>query len=170
MPTDRVWLLYSNHNESKTYEFNCQDEDVTLNSTALIAPFSGGLTLKNLFHPYDEVTLENSTQHLYIDGAQKPNGCLKSLDMIGYDFRAYVPLRQWIKPTPMITKFSPGHDARVVSNVDPYSTEEIQVELQFSIPMDCDSVTSSIVMNSTTELNLIPEIDLDSVKCGPGKS
>lgn len=164
---DVVWLLYSNFNTSKTYEFNCRDDDTTLNSTALISPFHGGTTVKNLFYPFDEQTLVNSTQHLYINGAQKRNGCLRSLDMAAYDYRAYVPIEYWVRPAAMITKFYPGHDARLRSKVDPHSTEKIEVEVQFSVPMDCDSVTNSIIFDSTTELDANPEIELDTVRCGP---
>lgn len=58
------------------------------------------------------------------------------------------------------------HDARLLSKVDPYSTEDIEVELQFSVPMDCDDVTRSIDFESTTELDIHPEIDQSTVKCG----
>ena len=54
-----VWLLYSNIGFNKTFGFDCND-----NTTALIAPFDQGTTVKNLLYPYDEVTLISSPQKL----------------------------------------------------------------------------------------------------------
>lgn len=54
-----VWLLYSNIAFNKTFGFDCND-----NTTALIAPFDQGTTVKNLLYPYDEVTLISSPQKL----------------------------------------------------------------------------------------------------------
>ncbi len=153
-----VWLLYSNKNESMTYEFDCSNNDTNLNITALIAPYDSGTTVKNLFYPYDEQTLEDSPRSLGINGSTSPNGCLSQLDMAAYDYRAYVPKADWVGPTPMITKFSPGHDARLLSNVTVGGTQSVDVEIQFSTEMDCDSVTNSITFNSTTEGSTKPTI------------
>lgn len=53
-----VWLLYQNENRSITYEFDCSNKD------ALIAPFDEGTTVKNLFPPFEEYTLERSSKQL----------------------------------------------------------------------------------------------------------
>ncbi|KIX10110.1 uncharacterized protein Z518_01191 [Rhinocladiella mackenziei CBS 650.93] len=161
-----VWLLYSNANASTTYTFDCNNNDTDLNTTSLIAPYDAGTTVKNLFYPYDEHTLADSVHRLGINGSTNPNGCLSSLDMEAYDFRAYVPVDQWVGPQPMITKFSPGHDARLESNVSANATESVDIEFQFSVEMNCDSVTNSIIFNSTTELGRIPTIDEASIQCG----
>ena len=161
-----IWFVYSNLNQSRTYEFDCQNDNTDLSTTALVAPFDSGTTVKNLFYPFDEHVLEDSALSLGLDGSTKPNGCLKSLDMVAYDFRAYVPSDLWVGPRPMITKFSPGHDARILSKVGPTDTENIDVELHFSTHMDCGSVTNSIKFNSTSHGGIIPGIDQNSIKCG----
>ncbi|EXJ62578.1 alpha-1,3-glucan synthase [Cladophialophora yegresii CBS 114405] len=160
-----VWLLYSNTNASTTYTFDCNDNATALNTTSLISPYDAGTVVKNLFYPYDEHTLSDSVHRLGINGSTNPNGCLSSLDMAAYDFRAYVPKDQWVGPKPMVTKFSPGHDARLESTVSADGKESINVELQFSVEMDCNSVTNSITFNSTTESAGTPSIDRSSVKC-----
>jgi alpha-1,3-glucan synthase len=160
-----IWLLYSNANATTTYTFDCNNNATDLNTTSLISPYDAGTTVKNLFYPYDEQTLETSIHKLGINGSTNPNGCLASLDMAAYDFRAYVPVDQWVGPKPMITKFSPGHDARLVSKVDANGTESVNVEIHFSVEMDCNSVTDNIVFNSTTESGTTPSIEQNSVKC-----
>ena len=54
-----VWLLYHNEGFVQTYHFDCSD-----NSSALIAPFDAGTTVKNLLYPYDQLTLVESPQTL----------------------------------------------------------------------------------------------------------
>lgn len=87
--------------------------------------------------------------------------------MQAYDFRAYVQIEDWIGPEPFITKFSPGHDARLLSTVDAVSDEEVQIEISFSMAMDCANVTGSITFESKTESGIVPTIRQDSVQCGP---
>lgn len=163
--TTPIWLLYSNLNDTKVYEFDCSNNDTNLNITALIAPYSEGTTVKNLFHPYDEHTLEASARTLGFNGSTEPNGCLSQLEMPAYDFKAYVPLEDWVGPKPMITRFSPGHDARILSTSGPNETQSLDVELQFSTEMDCDAVTNSIAFNSTTQQGNTPKVDVGSVQC-----
>ena len=160
-----VWLLYSNANASTTYTFDCNNNDTALNTTSLIAPYDAGTVVKNLFYPYDEHTLADSIHRLGINGSTNPSGCLSSLDMAAYDFRAYVPKDQWIGPKPMTTKFNPGHDARLESSVSLNGTETIDIELEFSVEMNCDDVTNSISFNASTEGGIAPTIARDSVRC-----
>ncbi|KAL8990136.1 MAG: hypothetical protein Q9169_008200, partial [Polycauliona sp. 2 TL-2023] len=160
-----VWLVYSNRNESVEYEFDCSNNSTGTNVTALIAPFDAGTTVKNLFHPFDEVTLTASVKKLGIEGSTKFNGCLKNLSLDAWDFKAYVPKDKFVGPRPMVTKFVPGHDARVVSKVDPGKSETLPVELHYSEEMDCDTITNTMKFNSTTEDNSVPSVDKDSVKC-----
>ncbi|EXJ83816.1 alpha-1,3-glucan synthase [Capronia coronata CBS 617.96] len=160
-----VWLLYSNGNATRTYTFDCNNNATDLNTTSLIAPYDAGTTVKNLFYPYDEQTLVDSVHHLGINGSTNPNGCLSHLDMAAYDFRAYVPLDNWVGPKPMITKFNPGHDHRLESKASANGTERVDIEFHFSVEMDCDSVTDSISFNSTTEIGRTPTIDPNSIKC-----
>ena len=162
-----IWLVYSNMNRSHTFDFDCQNNDTDRNLTALIAPYDSGTTVRNLFFPFDEQTLTDSAVSLGLNGSTSPNGCLSSLDMAAYDFRAYVPKERWVSPEPMITGFKPGHDARILSTVDPAGTEDVDIELRFSTKMDCDAITDSISFNSTTESGETPSLDQDSIKCGP---
>ena len=161
-----VWLVYTNANQTVNYEFDCSNNLTNLNTTALISPFDTGTTVKNLFYPWDELTLKDSAKSLGIDGSTKPNGCLDNLTMIEREFRAYVPKEKWIGPGPMLTKFVPGHDARLQSQATPGKQETVPIELHFSTEMDCDSITNTLTVNSTTEDKTTPTVDTGSVKCG----
>ena len=160
-----IWLLYSNRNETIDYTFDCANNDTNLNTTALLAPFASETTVKNLFHPFDELTLETSVKKLGINGSSEFNGCAASLKMPPFGFKAFVPVDRWVGPKPMLTKFSPGHDARILSTVGADDSENIDVELQFSLEMDCDSVTNSISFASTTLSGNVPSILDSSVSC-----
>ncbi|PYH45918.1 alpha-1,3-glucan synthase [Aspergillus saccharolyticus JOP 1030-1] len=155
-----VWLVYHNTNRTIKYSFNCDEE-----STALISPFDTGTWVKNLFHPFDEHQLVSSPKKLAINGSTAYNGCLANMTMDAYEFRAYVPRDRFVKPRPMVTSFSPGHDVPVRSTVAADEDETIQIKLYFSEAMDCDSVTSAISLNSSTEVGKVPSVDSDSVSC-----
>jgi alpha-1,3-glucan synthase len=160
-----VWLVYQNDNRTIDYKFDCSNNDTGLNTTALIAPFESGTTVRNLFFPHDEIVLKDSPRTLGFDGSTELNGCVESLEMQAWDFRAYVPKDKWIAPKPMITKFIPGHDARVNSTVAPDGVESVQIEIHFSAEMDCDSVTNSLTMNSTTVSGNTFTVNTASVTC-----
>lgn len=155
-----VWLLYHNDNVTRTYTFDC-----TNNNTALISLFDEGTTVKNLIYPHDELTLKASSKKLGIAGSTKANGCVDQVSLKPYEFRVYVPKEQWVGPPPMITKFLPGHDARVQSKVAAGKQESVDIEIHFSQEMNCDSVTSSVYINSTTEDLRIAQINNSSIKC-----
>ncbi|KPI41393.1 Cell wall alpha-1,3-glucan synthase ags1 [Cyphellophora attinorum] len=164
--TTPLWMLYSNLNDTKDYQFDCKNNDTNLNITALIAPYPSGTTVKNLFYPFDEHTLEESARTLGLNGSTTPNGCLSSLKMPAYDFKLYVPIDEWVGVKPMVTKFSPGHDARIASTVEVDGSESVDISFEFSVEMDCDAVTRSISFNSTTAQGRTPTVDENSVKCG----
>ncbi|KAF3763907.1 family 5 glycosyltransferase [Cryphonectria parasitica EP155] len=156
--TAPVWLVYHNRNESYTYSFNCSDND-----TALISPYDEGTTVKNLFFPHEELNLTASNVKLGINGSTEYNGCYDSLTLDRFEFRAYVPLEDWVPPPPMITKFEPGHDTRI------YSTEEsttVAISLHFNTDMECDALTQAINFTSNTQFGLTPSIDNSTVSCG----
>ncbi|KAI9851719.1 MAG: Cell wall alpha-1,3-glucan synthase ags1, partial [Thelocarpon superellum] len=155
-----VWLVYQNDNKTVTYHFDCSSNDSTL-----IAPFDKGTTVKNLFSPFEEYTLEQGPVTLGFEGSTKPNGCLSQLELEGYGYKALVPKSAWVGPGPMMTKFVPGHDARVASTVAPGKQETVPIELHFSTPMDCDSVTDTLELNSTTEDGSTAQLDKGSVSC-----
>ena len=151
-----VWLVYQNENDQVKYNFNCADND-----TALLAPFPQGKTIKNLLAPYEELTLQNGPgKKLFIDKSQQINGCLQELTLDPWAFKAYVPKSAWVGPPPMLTKFLPGYDARLLS------APTLDIELHFSQSMNCDDVTSSLTLASTTQDNSVPKIDATSIVCG----
>ena len=49
-----AWLVYTNEDHPTENLFNCTDEE-----DALIAPFSAGSRVKNIYYPYDEYTMEH---------------------------------------------------------------------------------------------------------------
>ncbi|PGH35944.1 alpha-1,3-glucan synthase [[Emmonsia] crescens] len=155
-----VWLVYQNYNRTHKYQFDC-----SRNETALISAFDSGTTVKNLFYPFDELTLKRGPKKLGINQSPEFNGCLDSLELKPWDFRAYVPKDRFVGPRPMVTKFSPGHDARLQSTVSPDKDETVPIELYYSEEMDCQSVTRSITVNSTTDNGKKPSIDGGSIKC-----
>ncbi|KAG9923171.1 glycosyltransferase family 5 protein, partial [Aureobasidium melanogenum] len=55
-----VWLVYSNYNGSRNYTFDCS----STSGQAIISPYDAGTTVKNLYYPFDERTLEPSTEKL----------------------------------------------------------------------------------------------------------
>ena len=160
-----IWLIYQNDNRTIDYQFDCSNNDTNLNITALIAPFDEGTTVKNLFYPHDEIKLTSSVRKLGIEGSTKFNGCVDNMTMSAYEFRAYVPVDKWVGPGPMVTKFVPGHDQRLTSTVALGEQETVPIELHFSMEMDCDTITDTLSVNSTTEDSSIPAVDKSSVSC-----
>ncbi|CAI7610059.1 unnamed protein product [Penicillium glandicola] len=157
-----VWLVYSNLNDTRSYTFDC----TTANSNkTLTAPFDTGTTVKNLFYPYDEITLIDGVRKLGYNGSTELNGCAESMTLKAYEFRAYVPIDSHQLPRPMITKFTPGHDYPLRSTVAPNLSENVAIELYFSEVMNCDSITDSITFNSSTENGKVPTLDSSTVNC-----
>lgn len=139
-----VWLVYHNLGEENNYTFNCDDAN-----DGFVAPFTAGTTVKNLFYPYDSFTLDESpSTPLGFNGSQGANGCTGTLAMKPWDFRAYVEASSWQGPPPMITKFTPGHDQPINSDIFKGS---VNITLEFSKEMDCDAITKAITIKSTTE-------------------
>lgn len=164
-----IWLIYSNKNTSETYEFDCNStKSVGLRHTeALLSPFDTGITVKNLFYPYEEYTLGDSSYSLgeYLVGSDTANGCLPSINMPAYGFKAFVPKSTWLQPSPRITKFLPGHDFRYLSTVAQDEKEMLQMQLHFSSAMDCQQVSAAISFSSTTADGSVPKLQNDTVKC-----
>jgi alpha-1,3-glucan synthase len=157
-PAQPVWLVYQNDGQTVNYKFDCGSND-----TALIAPFPENTTVKNLLAPYDEVTLKSSPKKLFLDESQYFNGCLDELSLDAWAFKAYVPKENWVSPAPIITKFLPGHDARILASPDGNST--VDIVFQFSHEMDCDSIQSNLIIASTTDGNSLASIDPESIVC-----
>jgi alpha-1,3-glucan synthase len=156
-----VWLVYQNDNTTVEYAFDCSS-----NSSALIAPFPQGTIVKNILAPYDELVLAAGPKKLGIHGSNEVCGCVTVLDLDAYAFKAYVPKDSWIAPPPMVTKFLPGHDARILSTRGVGGVDSVEIELQFSEDMDCDDIISNLVITSTTGSNNTAHIDNSTVSCG----
>ncbi|RAL03720.1 alpha-1,3-glucan synthase [Aspergillus ibericus CBS 121593] len=152
-----VWLVYANDNKTVNHQFNCSDKD------ALISPFPAGTTVKNLFHPFDEYTLVNSSMTLGFEGSELPNGCYPNLTMPAWGFKAFVPKDKFVSPSPYITSFTPGHDARLVSNGT--DGETIRIGFEFSQEMDCDQITNSLTVTSTALNDESAQLNTTSVSC-----
>lgn len=148
-----VWLVYGNEQVDNLYTFDCNDS--TLN---LVAPFASGTTVKNLYYPYDEYTLQSSATNLQNNATEK-SGCLTELLLPAWGFKAFVPKDQFVTPSPVISKFLPGHDARLLS------LDSVPIEIHFSAEMNCDSITKNLTINSVTANNQTAAIDAGSVQC-----
>lgn len=159
--TDQVWLLYTNENASKTWGYDCQGP------LWISSPYQGGVTVRNLFAPYETYVLANSGSS-YFNNSQAPwYGCLQNVTMDAYGFKALVPEDEWVGPPPALTRFTPGHDARI--NVEPgdANATTVDISLEFSFAMDCNSVTQSISFNmSSSGTGGNPSIQQGSVQCG----
>ncbi|KAK5352821.1 hypothetical protein LTR61_003949 [Exophiala xenobiotica] len=157
-----VWFVYMNENATTVYDFNCTDY-----VDALTSPFAEGTTVKNLFYPYDEYTLEATRHTLRIEGSEDFNGCLSQLQFDAWGFKAFVPIQEWTDPMPTITRVVPGHDARLLSRVPLGDQDTVQIEIRFSSNMSCDSVTNSLELQSTTQDRVTARLNQSSVVCQP---
>ncbi|KAK0712424.1 alpha-1,3-glucan synthase-like protein [Lasiosphaeria miniovina] len=128
---DPVWLVYHNQQNRTTYTFDCSDE-----SSAFYAPFSSDVKVRNLFSSDAAIGLTASTKSNGFTGDKKA-GCLSSITMEPFEFRAYVPDPSWVEPAPMITKFTPGHDFPIDST---NANGKINITIEFNTPMNCDAV------------------------------
>lgn len=155
-----VWLVYQNDNKTVDYKFDCRR-----NGSALISPFDSDTTVVNLFYPHDEYKLKDSPKKLALNGSKEFNGCLDSMTLKPFEFKAFVPKGSFVKPLPMVTKITPGHDQPIISKVGYGEAEDIDLSIYFSTEMDCNSVTRSIALNSTTESGKKASIDRNSVDC-----
>lgn len=153
-----VWLVYQNDDHDISYEFNCSSE-----KEALISPFDAGTTVKNLFPPHEEYTLQEGPLKLNIDGSDEFNGCLKQLSMPAWGYKVLVPKDKFIRPSPTITKFLPGHDYRIMSSQP--TGGHIRIEVHFSDEMECDAITRNIQIESKTVDQSTAQVDEGSVQC-----
>lgn len=63
-----------------------------------------------------------------------------------------------------MTKFVPGHDARIITKEK--TGNALDIEFQFSRDMDCDFITKDLLINSTKTEDSTAKIDTTSVICG----
>jgi alpha-1,3-glucan synthase len=157
-----IWLVYTNNNITVNYQFNCSDPT---GNNSLVAPYPAGTVVRNLFFPYEEYNLTTSNVKLGLEGSPDFNGCLHNFTLPAWGFKAFVRKTAFVQNGPMITKFLPGHDFRVVSTVAADKPEVVPIEFHYSSEMDCKSVSSSISLTSKTESNQQAQLDNSTVKC-----
>lgn len=133
---DQIWMLYTNENTTKSYTFDCTG------SLWISSPYVGSTVVKNVFAPYEEYTLQDSLSSYNNDSQAPYFGCLNSVTMDPFGFKLLVPATEWVAPAPVITNFSPGHDARLLSN-----TTTVSITFEFNTVMSCDGVTGAITLN-----------------------
>jgi len=160
-----VWQLFHNENRTITYDFDCSSKNSTSEDGALLSAFSSGTVVRNLFYPYEKYDLEASTFTLGLENSTEPNGCLPRVTLRPWEFKAFVPVNEWVAPKPVITRVVPRHDARLVSSVEYDETEEVPIQIQFSEEMDCTSVRDSLKIESITESGQRASLNVSSVSC-----
>ncbi|WBW73643.1 cell wall alpha-1,3-glucan synthase Mok11 [Schizosaccharomyces osmophilus] len=153
LSTTDVWLLFTNHNHSIELSYDCDSQD------AIVAPYGAGTTVKNLVYPYDEYILHESNKKLDTSN-ELVAGCLPNVALDAYGFKLFVPIDEYIPRRPMITKISPKHDSRIVN-----THGKVNVIIEFSEEMSCQSITESIHVTSKTQNNALGEFDYESVTC-----
>jgi alpha-1,3-glucan synthase len=97
------------------------------------------------------------------EGSDIPNGCYPNLTMPAWGFKAFVPKDKFVQPSPYVTRFSPGHDARLVPQGT--SGETIRIGFEFSQNMDCRDITNSLTITSKALDDESPQLDTTSVSC-----
>ena len=156
----QLWLLFSNVNETRTWTEDCAGK------LWISSPFLAGTVVRNLFHPYENYTLDTSLSPYYSNGTAPFYGCMGSITMPPMGFKVLAPIDQWVPPLPAVTKFNPGHDARIEVQDGSQNRTAVNIQFEFSQPMDCQSVTQSMSFNmSSSGHGGNPTIDTNSVQC-----
>ena len=160
--SEQVWLMYTNENKTVQYTFDCQGADW------IVSPYVSGTTVRNLFPPYETYTLQDSQRPFNNDGKAPYQGCLPSVTFEPLSFKALVPVDIWTGPSPMMTKFTPGHDARLLAEDGMANATTVDIAFQFNMEMNCDAITNGLALNvSSPDVGLIPRVQQGSVQCGP---
>lgn len=97
-----------------------------------------------------------------VEGSKEYNGCLPNFTLSPWGYQAFVPHEKWLKPSPVITKFVPGHDRRLSTD---QNTINVPVQLHFSEIMDCQGILHALKIKSTTEDGSQATIDPGSANC-----
>ncbi|KAA1115813.1 Cell wall alpha-1,3-glucan synthase ags1 [Puccinia graminis f. sp. tritici] len=155
-----VWMLYSNLNTTKTFEFDCGTQ------LWISAPYPAPLTVRNLIYPYETYNLAGSKSPYYLDGKAPYRGCLQSVTMDALGFKVLVPADNWVAPLPQLVHFTPGHDARILSRSDTDSNP-IAISLSFSDEMSCQSVSESLSLAYVIDpaSSHQPRLNVNSATC-----
>ncbi|KIK57319.1 glycoside hydrolase family 13 protein [Collybiopsis luxurians FD-317 M1] len=114
---DTVWLLMTNENAMRTWEFNCTGPE------RISSPYQARTVVRNLLWSYENYTLQEPLS---------PNlGCMKSIGMDDYGFKVLVPDSDWMEMPPAVTRFWPGHDARILVDESERDVGSVNVSLEF---------------------------------------
>ncbi|KAF8212206.1 glycoside hydrolase family 13 and glycosyltransferase family 5 protein [Mycena galopus ATCC 62051] len=145
--TGSVWLLYTNENATTTYTNAC-----TQPTGWMKTPFSTGTvtTVRNLFAPYENYTLAASGQSFNADGKAPYFGCVPSITLEGFGFKAL---------------FSPGHDARIAVHATDTNATTMDISFEFNTAMNCDSVTAAMSFNLSSS-GLGSTVSVSKATCG----
>ncbi|KAF7338273.1 Modular protein with glycoside hydrolase family 13 and glycosyltransferase family 5 domains [Mycena venus] len=101
--TGPVWLLYTNENSTKTYTNDCKQPTGWMKT-----PFPNTVTtVQNLLAPYETYQLTASGESFNADGKAPFFGCVPSVTMEGFGFKALVPVQNFVPPPPRSRNFRP---------------------------------------------------------------
>ena len=157
---DTVWLIYTNVNSTATYGGDC----TTANGIG--GPYQADTVVRNLFYPFENYTLGSTNNSFFYNDLAPYFGCIESITLQPFDFKALVPIANWIAPIPALTKFTPGHDARIGIDNSTSSPNSVNVQIEFSDLMDCNSVTQSMNFSlSSSGKGSTPSVNSNSVQC-----
>ena len=162
LAAQQVWLVYTNENSTKTYNIDCGSADW------IVAPWAAGTQVRNLFFPFDSLTLSASGRPFNTGKAGPPwQGCAPSLTLDAYGFKAYVPVAIWTDPPPALTKFTPGHDFRLRAEIGDVNATTFEVSFEYNTVMDCNYITQNLKLTaSSSGTGGTPTIRTSSVVCG----
>ena len=158
---DDVWLIYTNENSTQSFQFNCSSSPLWISS-----PYQSGTTVRNLIAPFESYQLQPSQDSFFKNNQTPFTGCLDQLTLEPFSFKALVPEASWVPPMPMMTKFLPGHDHRImVAAGDPNATN-IDISFEYNVAMDCNSVTNSLTFKwSSSGKGGNVTVDPSSITC-----
>ncbi|KAG8878121.1 Cell wall alpha-1,3-glucan synthase ags1 [Tulasnella sp. 331] len=155
-----VWLIYTNENATKTYAESCTG------GSWFPSPYQANVTVRNLFAPFETMTLAPSLKPYYYNGLPPYFGCVESITMDPYSFKAFVPVESWIDPPPALTKFSPGHDARIQAEAGDVNATTIDIAFEYNTAMDCTWITTNLKFNmSSSGTGGQPNVRTGSATC-----
>lgn len=132
-----VWLVYTNENATTTLTHDCGQDGW------MVTPYQGNTVVRNQVWPYENITLQNSRNPFYADGNAPYTGCLPTIDLQPFDYKVFVPQSQWVQPPPMMTLFTPGHDARVLYT----GGTTVDITIEYDQEMNCDSLRQAMSIN-----------------------
>ncbi|KAL7417332.1 putative alpha-glucan synthase [Mrakia frigida] len=142
--TETVWLLWHNENKTTTYAAACGDGN---DPDWIQSPYPGPVTVKNLFYPYETLNLVKSSLYFNLDDQEPTRACLPEITLEPFGFRAYVPEDLWLPGPPVLTKFSPGHDARLLTVAGATNETSFDIVLEYDQEMDCDSMNAAVTIS-----------------------